>query len=189
LPLLGVEAQYRGPRLVDADDNPVTWTAPAPVIAERARGKERAMGQDWIEREIIIDASPDRVWAVLTEAEPMASWFGDSAAADLRHGGKAIFGRTGDGDFWTVVEHVARPTVLSYRWAREAGTELGEGASTLVEFTLTETPVGTLLRVVESGFDSLHVSPDALVKAAAEGSQGWIDGLAQLKDFAERSLT
>jgi uncharacterized protein YndB with AHSA1/START domain len=144
------------------------------------------MGQDWIEREIIIDASPDRVWAALTEADPVASWFGDSAAMNLRAGGRPALGRTGDGDFWTVIEHVAPPTVLSYRWAREAGTEPGEGASTLVEFTVTETPVGTLLRVVESGFDSLHASPDAQVKAAAEGSQAWIDGLAQLKDFAER---
>jgi uncharacterized protein YndB with AHSA1/START domain len=143
------------------------------------------MGQDWIEREIIIDASPGRVWAALTEAEPVASWFGGSAAMDLRPGGRATFARTGEGDFWTVVEHVAPPTVLSYRCARDAGTEPGEGASTLVEFTVTETPVGTLLRVVESGFDSLHVSPDAQVKAAAEGSQGWIDGLAKLKDFAE----
>jgi uncharacterized protein YndB with AHSA1/START domain len=144
------------------------------------------MGQDWIEREIIIDASPDRVWATLTAAEPVASWFGDSAALDLRPGGRATLARTGDGDFWTVVEHVAAPAVLSYRWAREAGTEPGVGASTLVEFTVTETPVGTLLRVVESGFDSLQVSPDAQVKAATESSQGWIDGLAQVRDYAER---
>jgi uncharacterized protein YndB with AHSA1/START domain len=146
------------------------------------------MGQDWIEREIIIDASPDRVWATLTEAAPVASWFGDSAAMDLRLGGRPAFARTGEGDFWTVIEHVAPPAVLSYRWARDAGTEPGEGASTLVELTVTETPVGTLLRVVESGFDSLHVSPDAQVTAAAESSQGWIDGLAQLKDFAEWPL-
>ncbi len=144
------------------------------------------MGQDWIEREIIVDASPDRVWTVLTEAEPVASWFGDAAALHLQPGGRASFGRTGQGDFWTVIEHVAPPTVLSYRWAREPGAEPGVGTSTLVEFTLTETPVGTLLRVVESGFDSLNVSPDAQVKAAADSSQGWIDGLAQLKDYAER---
>jgi uncharacterized protein YndB with AHSA1/START domain len=144
------------------------------------------MGQDWIEREIIIDASPERVWAVLTEAEPVASWFGDSAAIDLRLAGKPALGHTGFGDCWAVVERVAPPTVLSYRQGRNAGTELGKGTSTLVEFTLTETPVGTLLRVVESGFDSLHVSPDAQVEAATEGSQGWTDGLAQLKDYAER---
>jgi len=144
------------------------------------------MGQDWIEREIIIDASPDRVWATLTEADPVASWFGDPAAMDLRLGGRPTFARTGERDCWTVIEHVAPPAVLSYRWARDPGTEPGEGASTLVEFTVTETPVGTLLRVVESGFDSLHVSPDVQVTAAAESSQGWIDGLAQLKDFAEQ---
>jgi uncharacterized protein YndB with AHSA1/START domain len=144
------------------------------------------MGQDWIEREIIVDASPERVWAVLTEAEPVASWLGDPAAIDVRPAGKAALGPTGDRDCWAVVERVAPPAVLSYRQGRDASSELGEGASTLVEFTLTETPVGTLLRVVESGFDSLHASPDAQVKAATEASQGWIDGLAQLRDYAER---
>jgi uncharacterized protein YndB with AHSA1/START domain len=144
------------------------------------------MGQDWIEQEIIIDASPERVWAVLTEAEPVASWFGDSAAVDLRPAELASLGRTREWDFWAVVERVAPPTVLSYRQGRDAGTELGKGTSTLVELTLTETPVGTLLRVVESGFDSLHVSPDAQVNAETESSQGWTDGLARLRDYAER---
>jgi uncharacterized protein YndB with AHSA1/START domain len=144
------------------------------------------MGQDWIEQEIVIDASPDRVWAVLTEAEPVASWFGDPAAMDPRPGSNATLGRTREGDCWAVVERVAPPAVLSYRQGRDAGTELGKGASTLVEFTLTETPVGTVLRVVESGFDSLHVSPDAQVIAETESSQGWTDGLATLRDYAER---
>jgi uncharacterized protein YndB with AHSA1/START domain len=143
------------------------------------------MGQDWIEREIIIDASPDRVWAVLTEAEPVADWFGDSAEIDLRPGGKATFGWRGEG-VQAVIERVAPPTRLSYRWAREAGTEPDEGTSTLVEFTITEITVGTLLRVVESGFDSLNVSPDAQVKAAAASSRSWTDELAQLKEYAER---
>jgi uncharacterized protein YndB with AHSA1/START domain len=146
------------------------------------------MGQDWIEREIIIDASRDRVWTALTEAEHVASWFCGSAEIDLRPGGRATFGWTGEGDFLAVIERVDDPTVLSYRRAQDAGTEPGKGTSTLVEFTLTEVPVGTLLRVVESGFDSLDVSPDAQVKAAAENTGDWAAELVQLKDYAERSV-
>lgn len=144
------------------------------------------MGQDWIEREIIIDASGDRVWAVLTEAEHVASWFGDSAEIDLRPGSQATFGWAGAGQFRAVIERVEPPSVLSYRWATDAETEPGEGTSTMVEFTLTEISVGTLLRVVESGFASLHIGQDAQATVAEEHSTGWTDELAQLKDYAER---
>jgi uncharacterized protein YndB with AHSA1/START domain len=147
------------------------------------------MGQDWIEREIIIDASRERVWAVLTEAEHVAAWFGDSADIDLRPGGKAAFGWSGQGEHLAVIERVEPPAVLSYRWAREAGVEPADGNSTLAEFTLTEISVGTLLRVVESGFASLHIGPDAQVQAAEENVKRWTDELAQLKDYAERPVT
>jgi uncharacterized protein YndB with AHSA1/START domain len=144
------------------------------------------MGQDWIDREIIIDASPERVWDVLTEAGHLTGWFGDSAEIDLRPGGTATFGWAEHGIFLAVIERVEPPAEMSFRWARAAGTEPGDGTSTLVEFTVTEIPVGTLLRVVESGFASLHVSPDARAAAAERSSKGWTDELAELKDYAER---
>jgi len=144
------------------------------------------MAQDWIEREVLIDASRERVWAVLTEAGHVARWFGNTAELDLRPGGKAAFGWTEDGVFQAVVEHVDPPSVFSYRWAREAGSEPGTGTSTLVEFTLTEVPAGTLLRVVETGFASLAVSAADQATAAEENTQGWTDELAELKQYAER---
>jgi uncharacterized protein YndB with AHSA1/START domain len=144
------------------------------------------MAQDWIEREILIDASRERVWTVLTGAEHVARWFGDSAELDLRPGGKATFGWTEHGAFQAVVGRVDPPSVFSYRWARDAGAEPGTGTSTLVEFTLTEVPTGTLLRVVETGFASLTASDADQAKAAEENAQGWNDELAELKQYAER---
>ena len=144
------------------------------------------MAQDWIEREVLIDASRERVWAVLTEPGHVARWFGNTAELDLRPGGKAAFGWTEDGVFQAVVERVDPPSVFSYRWAREAGSEPGTGTSTLVEFTLTEVPAGTLLRVVETGFASLAVSAADQATAAEENTQGWTDELAELKQYAER---
>jgi uncharacterized protein YndB with AHSA1/START domain len=52
------------------------------------------MQQDWIEREVLIEASRERVWAVLTDPTHIAVWFGDTAEMDLRPGGKAAFGWT-----------------------------------------------------------------------------------------------
>jgi hypothetical protein len=43
-----------------------------------------------IEREILVDAPLDVVWAVVTDPEHVAGWFSDSVVLDLRPGGKAI---------------------------------------------------------------------------------------------------
>jgi uncharacterized protein YndB with AHSA1/START domain len=144
------------------------------------------MAQDWIGREILVDASPERVWAALTQAEHVARWFGDSADIDLRPGGKAAFGWAEHGTFHAVVEQVEQPGAFSYRWARDAGAVPGTGTSTLVEFTLTEVPTGTLLRVVETGFASLNAGAAEQAKAVQENTQGWTDELADLKQYAER---
>ena len=48
------------------------------------------MVPDRVEREILIEAPPDIVWTVITEAEHVGRWFSDSAAIDLRPGGELI---------------------------------------------------------------------------------------------------
>jgi uncharacterized protein YndB with AHSA1/START domain len=50
------------------------------------------MAHDWIEREVLIDASRERVWNVLTRAGDVARWFGATVEIDLRPGGHAQFG-------------------------------------------------------------------------------------------------
>lgn len=146
------------------------------------------MAQDWIERDVIIDASRERVWEVLTSAGHVGHWFGAAAEIDLRPGGHAQFGWQDQAMFQAVVERVEPPGAFSYRWARDAGTDPGTGPGTLVEFTLTEVPLGTLLRVVETGFTSLDLSEAEQRKAAEGNRRGWTDELAQLKEYAERAV-
>jgi uncharacterized protein YndB with AHSA1/START domain len=142
---------------------------------------------DLIEREILIEASRERVWAVLTDEKHVAGWFGESARIDLRPGGQAVFGWTQYGDYLAVVQRVEPPEFFSYRWARGTDVEPAEGSSTLVEFTLTEVSAGTLLRVVETGFASLHGSTADQDQAVKENTEGWTSELAELKEYAEQS--
>jgi uncharacterized protein YndB with AHSA1/START domain len=147
------------------------------------------MATDQIEREIIIAAPQERVWAVLTQPEHVASWFGDSAEIDLRPGGKIAFGwsQYSDAVHRATVERVEPHGFFSYRWARPAGEDVTPGNSTLVEFTLTPAePGSTRLRVVESGFTSLDASEAERATAAEENTKGWRDELGELKDYAER---
>lgn len=146
------------------------------------------MATDRIEREIHIQAPPERVWRLLTEAEHISRWFGDSTEVDLRPGGQMIFTWARFGSHLAQVERLEPPTFFSYRWARQPGEYPVEGNSTLVEFTLTAADAGTVLRVVETGFDSLKVSAQEKDTAVTQNIQGWRNELAELKQYAEATL-
>lgn len=145
------------------------------------------MLQDLIEREVLIEASRERVWAALTDPLQIAGWFGDIAEMDARPGGKAAFGWRDHGTYRAVVKRAEQPTFFSYRWARYIDAEPSEGNSTLVEFNLTDVFAGTLLRVVETGFASLHATEDEQDQAVQDNTEGWQSELAELKEYAELS--
>jgi uncharacterized protein YndB with AHSA1/START domain len=142
---------------------------------------------DRIEREIIIDAPQERVWAALTEPRHLCRWFGDSAELDLTPGGKAAFGWSEyEATHHAVIELVEPPGFLSYRWARPAGAAVAPGNSTVVTFTLAEAgPGSTRLTVVETGFASLDGGQDEQDTAVQENIEGWHSELSELKAYAE----
>src|ERR671916_1264305 len=135
------------------------------------------MVTDQIERETVIDAPVERVWALITEAEHLGRWFGDAGAEiDLRPGGAMVLRWTEHGTSRGRVVAVEPPTRFSYRWAPfkdPGGEEPVEGNSTLVEFTLTPEGRGTRLRVVESGFASLAAPDEQRVENHAGNTRGW----------------
>jgi uncharacterized protein YndB with AHSA1/START domain len=143
-----------------------------------------------IERETVIAAPVERVWALLTEAEHLGRWFGDAGAElDLRPGGALSLSWERYGVVRGRVVDVEAPRRFSYRWAvlREAhGSEPVEGNSTLVEFTLEAEGDGTRLRVVESGFDKLFTDPAKQDERAEDNRKGWASELDELRDYAER---
>lgn len=146
------------------------------------------MVPDQISREIRVAAPVARVWDVLTKAEHIAGWFGDAARIDLRVGGELVLGWTAHGSFHAEITRVEPPTRLSYRWHKDAEvtTPPIEADSTLVEFSLTPDGQGTLLRVVETGFNALAVPAEEQARRAAENTTGWGEELGQLKVYAEK---
>ena len=64
--------------------------------------------------------------------------------------------------------------LFSFTWhpyAADPDEDSSKEPSTLVEFTLQKTPTGTLLRVVESGFDK--ISPQRRAEAFPMHERGW----------------
>ena len=143
---------------------------------------------DRIERSIVIDAPRERVWRALSNAEEFGAWFGARLAGQAFAPGQRARGQiTSRGYehmyFDVMVERVEPQDLLSFRWhpyAIDAARDYSDEEPTLVTFTLGDAPGrGTLLTVVESGFDKLP--PARRLEAFPMNSGGWD---AQLKNIA-----
>ena len=82
------------------------------------------MVPDRIEREIVIDAPVEIVWAVVTEPEQISGWFSDSVELDLRKGGEATFVWDEHGTVRGRVERVEPPHLFAFRWVPTHSVEL-----------------------------------------------------------------
>lgn len=131
---------------------------------------------DRIERTVEVAHSPARVWAALTTAEGLSSWFGSDATIDLRPGGAA--GMTGEcGRAELRVERVEEPAVFGFTWGIR-GLPEDDPRRTYVEFTLEPAGAGTRLTVVETGFAQL---PDAVHRKEYDShTEGWARELGEL---------
>ncbi|MER5268685.1 SRPBCC domain-containing protein [Actinosynnema sp. NPDC002837] len=137
---------------------------------------------DHIERVVEIAQPPAKVWAAITTAEGLGTWFGNEATIDLRPGGTA---RVTWSDGPTVelrVERVEEPTVFAFTWP-VFGMPADDPRRTYVEFTLEEVGAGTRLKVVESGFAQLP--DDGHGKGHDAHSEGWTSELGELVDYLE----
>jgi uncharacterized protein YndB with AHSA1/START domain len=152
-------------------------------------GSVTAVLPDAITREIDIDAPPDVVWAIVTEARHLAGWFSDEAEIDLRPGGAMLLAWHGHGTYRARVETVEPPVTFAFRWVLRDGEEPVLGGSTLVAMTLTPTDAGTRLRVVESGFSELSWPEHERAHYAGQNAKGWTAELDELRAYAARVTT
>ena len=139
-----------------------------------------------VEREIMVAAPIERVWAMLTEPQHIGQWFGSRAELDPRAGGDGLLEFEGYGAFKISVVRFEPTSYFSYRWANKVGAEAVPGLSTLVEFTLEPAGNGTKLRVVESDFDTLPLTDVEREQEMAEHTRGWREELDELRVYAEQ---
>jgi len=147
---------------------------------------------DRIERELLLKAPISRVWRALTTAEEFGQWFGVALE------GKSFV--EGDHMKWQITypgyEHIRfdvyigkiQPeTHFSYRWhpyAVNPEIDYTQEPPTEVVFTLRETEQGTLLRVVESGFD--QVPAYRREEAFRMNSGGWEGQFENIQEYVEK---
>ena len=117
---------------------------------------------DRIEKAIELKAPVSRVWKELTDHKEFGAWF------RVRLDGPFVPGQVSRGQMtypgyehikWNAVVRKIEPERLfSFTWhpyAIDPKEDYSGEPPTLVEFTLEKTATGTLLRVIESGFDKI----------------------------------
>ena len=138
---------------------------------------------DRIERTLDLAHPPAKVWAALTTAEGLGTWFGHQATVDLRPGGSArMTWNSGDKADLTI-ERIEEPRVFGFTW-HIAGLPENDPRRTYVEFSLEPVGAGTRLTVVESGFAQLP--DDAHSKAFDGNTEGWTSELGELVEYQQR---
>jgi len=134
---------------------------------------------DRIERQILIKAPRSRVWRALANAEEFGKWFGVTLKGKNFAPGERVQGPiTISGYehvvFDVVIERIEPEKLLSFRWhpyAVDPAIDYSKEELTLVTFELKDAGEGTMLSVVESGFDK--VPPARRMEAFRMNSGGW----------------
>jgi uncharacterized protein YndB with AHSA1/START domain len=146
---------------------------------------------DKIEKQIQLKAPRSRVWRAITDAKEFGSWFGVKLEGQFA-AGRPIEGMVTYKNeplvFKMTIDRIEPEHLFSFHWIPfgvDKRIDYSKEDPTLVELTLEEKNGGTLLTVVESGFD--HVPLARRAKAFEMNSQGWGIQMTQIEKYLENA--
>ncbi|MDO8248804.1 MAG: SRPBCC family protein [Rhodoferax sp.] len=142
---------------------------------------------DRIEKDVLLKVPLARVWRALSNAEEFGDWFGVALKGKIFAVGQHVQGPiTSPGYehvvFDVLIERMEPQRLLAFRWhpyAVNPTVDYSQEPTTLVEFELKAVEGGTLLSVVESGYDS--VPPERRLEAFRMNSGGWDEQMENVK--------
>jgi len=135
---------------------------------------------DRIERSIEIDATAQRVWALVQRP----GWWINEEEVDpdpelRQEDGYDVLVHPKYGEFRLQTLERDEPRYIRFHWVDNVAPEAG----TTVEFWIDERPGGVTLRVVESGFETLQKDRAAIDNQIRENTHGWEVELEAAKRF------
>jgi uncharacterized protein YndB with AHSA1/START domain len=143
---------------------------------------------DRIEKSILLRAPRARVWRALTDADQFSSWFGVKLKGPFAAGQQFRGHITHPGyehvPFIITVERMEPEKLFSWRWhphAIDPKTDYSAEPTTLVVFKLADAPEGTLLTVVESGFDGIPLT--RRLEAYRGNDRGWAQQMKAIETY------
>jgi uncharacterized protein YndB with AHSA1/START domain len=152
----------------------------------------KATTTDRIEKQVFLRAPRSRVWRALTDSKEFGAWF-QAAFTEQFRPGTSVKGRITYPGYEhlvaeLVIERMEPERLFSYRWhpnAVDPATDYSKESMTLVEFTLEDAEGGTLLRVVESGFDKVPLARRA--EALKGNESGWAEQMTNIERYLDRT--
>jgi uncharacterized protein YndB with AHSA1/START domain len=144
---------------------------------------------DRIERKILLKVPRARVWQALTTPEEFGRWFGVRVENKTFTAGARVRGQVTYPGYehvtWEAwIERIEPERLFSWRWhpaAVDTRVDYSKEPTTLVVFELQETEAGTLLSVVESGFDAVPVERRA--NALRMNTEGWEEQMRNIEKY------
>lgn len=117
---------------------------------------------DRIEKEIFLRAPRSRVWRAIVTPDEFGAWFRVKLDGAFKEGttvrGKITYPGYEHLTMEMVIERIEPERLFAYRWhpgAPDPKIDYSSEPMTLVEFRLDEAKGGTILKIVESGFDRI----------------------------------
>jgi uncharacterized protein YndB with AHSA1/START domain len=141
---------------------------------------------DRIEKNVKLRAPRSRVWRAIAFAEEFGAWFGVKLEGQFAEGATVRGKITHPGyehlTMEMLVERIEPERYFAYRWhpyAIDTAVDYTSEPTTLVEFRLDEADGGTVLTIVESGFDRIPLARRA--EAFRMNDQGWTEQLKNIE--------
>jgi uncharacterized protein YndB with AHSA1/START domain len=147
---------------------------------------------DRIEKKITLRAPLARVWRALTNAEEFGTWF------RVKWEGPFVLGERVKGRITypgyehlvadVTVEKMEAERLFSFHWhpaAVDPKVDYSAEPATLVEFQLEPVKEGTLLTVVESGFDRLPAARRG--EAFRMNDEGWSEQMKNIERYVTQA--
>jgi uncharacterized protein YndB with AHSA1/START domain len=141
---------------------------------------------DRIEKKVLLRAPRARVWRAITDAAEFGAWFRAKLEGPFVAGERVTGRITYPGyehlTFEVTVERMDPERLFSFRWhpnAVDPKRDYSKEPTTRVEFRLEEAPGGTMLTLVESGFDQLP--PERRAEAFRSNEGGWTEQMKNIE--------
>ena len=137
-----------------------------------------------VRRSIRIAAPLEKVWSAITEPEHISRWFGKAVFDGAGVGSRGTLTFPDYGAVPVLIESFEPPRLISYRWSNvdalgSVPDALDPEHATVFTFTLQEVTGGTLLTVVETGFETTS-DPAANLESHRAGWDSELDKLVAL---------
>jgi uncharacterized protein YndB with AHSA1/START domain len=143
------------------------------------------MLKECIKHKSFINASPEKIYEIITSADGWNAFFTTGLEIDPKPGGRMVWRWKDWGpDYYDVeaeaeVVETLSPFKFAFKWY-----PVGKEYPTLITFTLTQKHGGTVVEVTEKGYPDTSKGRQMILECAC----GWAEAVTLLKFYLEKGV-